>query len=217
MQNKLQAELDAAVTDAEIADYEKVKHLTYLDAVINESLRLYSTLGGGLPRVVPDGGLTILGQTFDAGTILSVPTYTTHRDTSVWGADVEEFRPERWLEGDVKEMQKAFAPFSIGPRQVASVLQNDSALIAVCATEPASDETWLRWRCLSSSRPSSTGTISSSSRERRCVYAYTCCILCVLTRLRVSRPAQDKGCDHPKAAYVHDWHQAQGCLAVLCT
>jgi len=116
VQDKLQAELNVALGDAEIADYDKVKHLKYLDAVVNEGLRLYTTLGIGLPRVVPEGGLTILGQTFDAGTVLSVPTYTVHRDAAAWGADVEEFRPERWLEGDAKEMQKAFAPFSVGPR-----------------------------------------------------------------------------------------------------
>ncbi|KAH9930178.1 cytochrome P450 monooxygenase pc-bph [Amylocystis lapponica] len=117
VQDKLQAELDAAVgVDADVAMYDRIKHLPYLEAVVNEGLRLHSTLGGGLPRVCPEGGLTVLGQTFKEGTVLSVPAYSVHRDPDVWGADVEEFRPERWLERDTKELLKAFVPFSVGPR-----------------------------------------------------------------------------------------------------
>ncbi|KAL0959891.1 hypothetical protein HGRIS_011559 [Hohenbuehelia grisea] len=90
--------------------------IPYLDACINESLRLHSTSALGLPRVIPEGGLTVLGQHFPAGTVLSVPSYTIHRDPSVWGEDVDEFRPERWYEGDVGKMMRTFNPFSFGPR-----------------------------------------------------------------------------------------------------
>ena len=63
--------------------------------------------------------MTILGKYFPPGTVLSVPTYSIHRDKEIWGEDVESFRPERWVEGgdgDVSLMQKAFNPFSFGPR-----------------------------------------------------------------------------------------------------
>ena len=63
--------------------------------------------------------MTILGKYFPPGTVLSVPTYSIHRDKEIWGEDVESFRPERWVEGgdgDVTLMQKAFNPFSFGPR-----------------------------------------------------------------------------------------------------
>ncbi|KAH9937982.1 cytochrome P450 monooxygenase pc-bph [Amylocystis lapponica] len=117
VKEKLQAELDTALdVDAELAHYELVRHLPYLDAVINEGLRLFSTVGGSLPRVVPEGGLTVLGETFKEGTVLSVQAYTVHRDPDVWGVDAEDFRPERWLEGDAKELHKAFSPYSLGPR-----------------------------------------------------------------------------------------------------
>jgi benzoate 4-monooxygenase len=63
------------------------------------------------------GGLVIAGRAFTAGTVLSVPSYTIHRDPAVWGADVEAFRPERWFEDDRKDaMQRTFNPFSVGPR-----------------------------------------------------------------------------------------------------
>ena len=58
----------------------------------------------------------MLGQRFVEGSILSVPSYTIHRDVNVWGEDVEVYRPERWFERDQNAMQKAFNAFSVGPR-----------------------------------------------------------------------------------------------------
>lgn len=117
----MQAELDAALAsvDSEVAPYEVVKNLPYLGAVIDEGLRLHSTIGAGLPREVPTGGATILGHHFKEGTTVSVPLYRLHRDESIWGPDAAEFRPERWIEASLerkKSMMEAFAPFSIGPR-----------------------------------------------------------------------------------------------------
>ena len=121
IQDKLQAELDAALAgmDSPVAPFEIVKDLPYLDAVINEGLRLHSTIGAGLPREVPAGGANILGHHLKAGTIVSVPLYHLHRNESFWGPDAAEFRPERWIEASPerkKEMLDYFAPFSIGPR-----------------------------------------------------------------------------------------------------
>ena len=56
------------------------------------------------------------------GAVLSVPTYTIHRDKAVWGEDADAFRPERWFEQDKVEVQKTFNPFSFGPRSVPSLL-----------------------------------------------------------------------------------------------
>ncbi|KAJ7598951.1 cytochrome P450 monooxygenase [Mycena floridula] len=115
VQAKLQKELDEHLDD-EVATIEQVKNLKYLDACINEGLRLHSTSAIGLPRVVPEEGMLVLGQHFLPGTELSVPSYSIHRDTAIWGDDVEEFRPERWFEQDQADMQKTFNPFSFGPR-----------------------------------------------------------------------------------------------------
>ncbi|KAJ3895324.1 cytochrome P450 monooxygenase [Lentinula edodes] len=122
-QAKLHAELDKAVPDIEslplTVDDVKADKLPYLDACINEGLRIHSTSALGLPRLVPKGGMTVEGVTFPEGTVLSVPSYTIHRDTEVWGDDTEDFRPERWLglDGDRKELiNKTFNPFSVGPR-----------------------------------------------------------------------------------------------------
>ena len=118
MQEKLQKELDEALgaSDDLVCTFEQVKRLPYLDAAINEALRIHSTSAIGLPRVAPEGGLTIDGIHFPQGAILSVPTYTIHRDKEVWGEDVDVFRPERWFERDHAAIQRTFNPFSFGPR-----------------------------------------------------------------------------------------------------
>lgn len=126
-QTKLQVELDGALgapsavdddSKPTIASYDSVKNLPYLQDVVNEGLRLFSAVGVGLPRVVPEGGLTVLGRTLAPGTIVSVPAYVIHRDKAAWGEDAESFNPDRWTKGDKIEMMKAFVPFSIGPRHV---------------------------------------------------------------------------------------------------
>ncbi|QRW25086.1 cytochrome P450 family protein [Rhizoctonia solani] len=123
---KLQEELDSALSssvefdDDQVAhtvpSCEQIKNLPYLNACVKEGLRLYSTLGLGLPRVVPPGKtLTIAGETFNAGSVISVPSYLTNR-SSVWGSDPEAYRPERWIEDTTGSLNKYFAAFSFGPR-----------------------------------------------------------------------------------------------------
>ncbi|KAG8713699.1 hypothetical protein FRC11_011368 [Ceratobasidium sp. 423] len=128
-QRKLQAELDEHLSPSTMptpaTSYEKVKSLPYLNACINEGLRLHATSSMGLPRVIPPGTvLEVCGEKFGPGSILSVPSFTIHRDQAIWGENVEAFRPERWLEAGVEvqagvgtgPMAKAFNPFSYGPR-----------------------------------------------------------------------------------------------------
>ncbi|OCH91279.1 cytochrome P450 [Obba rivulosa] len=136
VQEKLQAELDDALGAGPDGDpaatFEQVKRLPYLEAVISEALRVHSTSGIGLPRIVPPGGLVVAGRFFPEGAVLSVPTYTVHRDADAWGADADVFRPERWFERDEKTLQRAFNPFSFGPRScVGRNLANLELLIII--------------------------------------------------------------------------------------
>ncbi|KAF8748963.1 Cytochrome P450 monooxygenase [Rhizoctonia solani] len=82
MQRKLQNELDEHLPPIQsedsddkngiavppndiVPDYNDIKNLPYLNACIKEVLRVHSTIGTGLPRIVPEGKtLTVAGQTF---------------------------------------------------------------------------------------------------------------------------------------------------------
>ncbi|KAK9894827.1 isobutene-forming enzyme and benzoate 4-hydroxylase [Cystobasidium minutum MCA 4210] len=117
-QKKLQAELDKTFKDRGISgvmEYEDIKTLPYLEACINEALRMHSTSSMGLPRVMPAQGADFQGEHFKEGTEVSVPAYTIHHLESIWG-DPFNYRPERWLGSDAKQLEKSFIPFSIGPR-----------------------------------------------------------------------------------------------------
>lgn len=116
---RLQAELDAAIpAGADIATHAQVKNLKFLRRCIDESMRLHSTSALGLPRIITSElGVEFDGQHFPQGSVLSVPSYTIHRDADVWGPDVEDFNPDRWLPENLTEQQKiSFNPFSYGPR-----------------------------------------------------------------------------------------------------
>lgn len=116
--DKLRAELDAAIPrDVAVPTFEQVKELPYLQHVINETMRHHSTSGIGLPRQIPpeSPGVEILGRFYPSGTVLSVPTYSIHHSTDIWGPDADDFRPERW-ESVTDRQRNAFIPFSYGPR-----------------------------------------------------------------------------------------------------
>lgn len=117
---KLREELDRAfpgpLDDDWVAEWKDCKDLPYVNGVIYETLRLRTTVSVGLPRVVSKGGAKVCGEFFEEGTVLSTPTYTTHRDERVWGADALEFVPERWIGDSAAKLEKHFLGFSYGPR-----------------------------------------------------------------------------------------------------
>ncbi|KAG0649869.1 Cytochrome P450 53 [Hyphodiscus hymeniophilus] len=117
---KLQAELDSAfpspLPENWVSSFAECKDLPYVSGVIHETLRLRTTVSVGLPRVVSKGGAKVCGEFFEAGTVLSTPTYTTHRDARVWGQNALEYEPERWTGNDRNELEKHFLGFSYGPR-----------------------------------------------------------------------------------------------------
>lgn len=53
--------------------YIQVKSLSWLEKVIDEGLRVHSTSGIGLARIVPEDGAIVCGRFFEPGTVLSVP------------------------------------------------------------------------------------------------------------------------------------------------
>lgn len=101
-----------------------LKRLSYLNAVLTESMRLCPTIPDAMRRLVPPGGAMVTGQILPAGTVVSVPPWASYRSSRNF-AHPDDFVPERWLVGAEREKtvdrdfsgdnQSAFNPFSLGP------------------------------------------------------------------------------------------------------
>jgi cytochrome P450 len=83
----------------------------YLNAVIQESMRLYPPAWVSDRVALEDDAF---GEyTFPAGTIIALFYFGLHRSSRHW-EDPLDFKPERFLSG--KERSKVFFPFGSGPR-----------------------------------------------------------------------------------------------------
>lgn len=70
-----------------------VSELPYLDAVINETLRLHPPVPSGLQRITPPEGLFI-GETFVPGnTVVQAPSHTMFRGASLHSPFFFPFAP----------------------------------------------------------------------------------------------------------------------------
>jgi cytochrome P450 len=98
VQEKLYMQLHESVSeDYSSWNYSKVKTLSYIDDIINETLRLKPPIMQGMPRETPSQGIHI-GENYIPGhVIVSVPTWLVQRDTR-WWKQPNEFIPERWNE-----------------------------------------------------------------------------------------------------------------------
>lgn len=112
---KLDKELTSALPDpgADV-DYSRLEELEYLAAVVKESLRLMLGVLTRLTRVNPHSDEQYGDYTIPAGTKISMSLPDINLDTSIWGSDAEEFRPERWL--GHPELDQWLATFSRGTR-----------------------------------------------------------------------------------------------------
>ena len=91
------------------APYQSLQKLPYLDACIKEGLRMHPVVGHILERVVPATGMTLPdGTVLPPGTIVGTNPWVLHYDTRIFGADAEEYRPERWLRSS-DESEKAYS------------------------------------------------------------------------------------------------------------
>lgn len=115
--SRLCEEVDAHATfdDNDVAQYSSLKHLPYLRACIDESLRLRPPVSTGLHRLTPPEGQEIDGHWIPGRTIVVVPIYTAHRNPKFF-PDPERYLPERWLGQGMKQAQSTFIPFSEGSR-----------------------------------------------------------------------------------------------------
>jgi len=92
---------------------EKLQKMTYLNAVLNESMRLYPPAWITDRQNVEDD---TLGQFYiKKGTLIGVSFYELHRNPKYW-ENPNEFIPERFLGEQKKHSMQYFYPFGAGPR-----------------------------------------------------------------------------------------------------
>jgi cytochrome P450 len=129
IKKKLVEELDAALDDenededdgasedpfAAVCSYDRVKHLPYLRACLDESLRLFPPTPHNLGRQTPPEGATILGDYIPGGVSVGMTALAVH-----WNEDIfpepHKFIPDRWLGEEGKNNQQYFLAFSAGAR-----------------------------------------------------------------------------------------------------
>ena len=86
-----------------------------MDAVINETLRLFPPLLCLNRVATEDYELKGTGITIKKDHVVHIPTYAMHRDPEYF-ADPEVFRPERFLPENIAHNPYTHLPFGAGPR-----------------------------------------------------------------------------------------------------
>ena len=113
-------EIRATFTSAsEICSGPKMDSCRYLHACINETLRMSPPVGATLWREVEHEGIEIDGHFIPPGCDVGIGIYSIHHNETYF-PDPFVFQPERWLPNKKQSIsgaaQKAFNPFSMGPR-----------------------------------------------------------------------------------------------------
>ncbi|ORZ02515.1 cytochrome P450 [Syncephalastrum racemosum] len=114
--DRLQKELDAATFDegSSAFRHQELKDLPYLNAVINETMRLNHILICGVERQAHKD--FVLGGRFfvPKGTLVTMNLQHAQTNPEYWPEPLR-FMPERWLEKKAVD-EEAFYPFSLGSR-----------------------------------------------------------------------------------------------------
>ncbi|KAF2823032.1 cytochrome P450 [Ophiobolus disseminans] len=97
----------------------RISQLEYLQACIDEGLRLYPPVAGSVPRIAPECGAKVCGRWVPSGTTVQNPIYAASRSPTNF-KNPDTFAPERFLQEGATEYgsdkRDASSPFSYGPR-----------------------------------------------------------------------------------------------------
>lgn len=115
VQETLHEEVKAAYEAKGGFDYETLFELKYLDAVMNETLRMYPPVVT-FDRVCTDDHVLPNGIKIEKGTGIRVPVYSIHHDENNY-PEPELFKPERFFPENKDQLKPCtFLPFVAGPR-----------------------------------------------------------------------------------------------------
>jgi cytochrome P450 len=119
---KLKDEIRTACKTKQDVNMNVLGALPYMNACIEEGLRIFPPVPIGLLRTVPKGGSLIDGHAVPEGTSVCVSSWGASHSASNF-ADPDTFIPERFLSSSslpgsmfANDVKKASQPFSNGPR-----------------------------------------------------------------------------------------------------
>ena len=136
---KLRQELHTNASSSWDLEYDDIRTMPYLDAVVNEMIRLHPPISTTTRLVTKP--IIVTNRTSDTVVIpKGAQVYSSmpllHHDEQVWGADANEFDPDRWTGRLRNEAENRchLIPFLTGPRGCPSsgfVLLQLKVLLAV--------------------------------------------------------------------------------------
>ncbi|KAL4902783.1 hypothetical protein BDW74DRAFT_157565 [Aspergillus multicolor] len=127
MQRRLRDEVTVAI-GTDVASTEdaglRIQALPYLNAFCSEVLRCYPFTP--ILAKVAQRDTTLMGYRVPKGTVVLYSAEITNHDHTLWGADADEFNPERWMgEGRARSggatSNYAMLTFGAGPRSCIGV------------------------------------------------------------------------------------------------
>ncbi|KIW20254.1 hypothetical protein PV08_00829 [Exophiala spinifera] len=136
---RLVEEIDRAEEAGQLSNlvtWHESSRLPYLQACIKEAFRIHPVVGLIIERCVPKGGIVLRGHYLPEGTIVGMNPWVTTRDESVYGADADIFRPERWLEATPEQltaMDRANLTFGYGKR---ACIGKNISMLEICKVVP---------------------------------------------------------------------------------
>ncbi|KAF4773091.1 benzoate 4-monooxygenase cytochrome P450 [Colletotrichum scovillei] len=111
---KLQDEVDEYFRGHDKPEHAALSKLRYLQACIDESLRLHPPVPSGVQRMTPPEGLQVDDVWLPGDTIVFVPSYTQYRDARFFERP-DDFIPERWInQPELVKNASVYVPFSTG-------------------------------------------------------------------------------------------------------
>ncbi|KIW04929.1 uncharacterized protein PV09_04097 [Verruconis gallopava] len=88
---------------------QSLDRLPLLDAIIKETMRLYSVAPGLQRRDVPPGGVTVDGYFIPAGTVVGTSQRALHRNEQVF-TNADAWIPQRWMKSASERASGEFDP-----------------------------------------------------------------------------------------------------------
>ncbi|EDV91642.1 probable cytochrome P450 318a1 [Drosophila grimshawi] len=108
-QRRLRAEIESVLphgNDASYVGVEQLQQLRYLDAFVNEALRLLATVPMNLRHVSRDFQLAGRVAIVPQNTIIVLDTFNMQRDERWWGERATQFDPQRFMQEPEQEQDQ---------------------------------------------------------------------------------------------------------------